>query len=136
MRDNKGRFTKRTPEKISGYAFHCHHDQLVEFVTDYQERVDYINKVKPPEERKLRLELFKMISSNLLPFDCDEAGKACDEARKVYDEAWKACDEAWKACDEAGKACDEARKVYDDYFIELHEELCPHCPWDGKTIFS
>ncbi len=26
-----------------GWAFHCHHDRLVEFVTDYQERVDYIS---------------------------------------------------------------------------------------------
>ena len=39
----------------SGVAFHCHHDRLVEFVTNYDERVAYIKQEKPPAERPLRL---------------------------------------------------------------------------------
>ncbi len=83
---------------ISGFAFHCHHDKLVEWVTNYDERVEYIKACKPPGERELRLRLFKMIPIDRLPV---KLVKACAE----YD------------------------------FTELHKELCPDCPWDGKTIF-
>jgi len=194
------RATTRTKKKvISGWAFHCHHDLLYEFVTNYNERVAYIKRNKPQEEQKLRLRLFRMIPEDRLPYDLIGAGKAYDEAGKAYDEAGKARDEAWKAYNEAGKAYDEAGKAYDEagkahneageahneageaydearkafdkagkardeawkahnearkahneageaydeageaydsYFKELHSELCPHCPWDGKTIFS
>ena len=166
------RATTRTKKKvISGWAFHCHHDLLYEFVTNYNERVAYIKRNKPQEEQKLRLRLFRMIPEDRLPYDLigagkaydeagkaydeagkahneageahNEAGEAYDEARKAFDKAGKARDEAWKAHNEArkahneaGEAYDEAGEAYDSYFKELHSELCPHCPWDGKTIFS
>jgi len=165
-------------ERNSGFAFHVHHDRLVEFCTDYKERAAYIRENKPADEIELRLRLLKLIPLNRLPLPldealkayfealkacdearkaygearkaCDEARKACDEALKAYFEALKACDEAWKAYGEAGKACDEAWKAYGEagkaydeawkacakYFTKLHKELCPNCPWDGKTIFS
>jgi tetratricopeptide (TPR) repeat protein len=183
----------------TGFAFHVHHDRLVEFCTDYDGRVAYIKSHKPEGEQELRLRLFKLIPKNKLPLQlvkametyaearetCDEAmetyaeaRETCDEARETYDEAWKTydeawktyaearetCDEAWETYDEAGKTyaeagktyaearetCDEAEKTYDEAWktyaearetceaelIKLHAELCPDCPWDGKTIFK
>ena len=93
-------------EKKSGVAFHCHHDQLVEWCFDYDERVKFIKEHKPPEEQELRLRLFKLIPKDRLP------GKLV-KARAAY----------WKA-----------RAAYD--WDKLHKELCPDCTWDGKTIFG
>jgi hypothetical protein len=141
----------------SGFAFHVHHDQLVEFCTDYDERERYIKENKPEKERELRLKFFKLIPEDRLPPKLVEAWKAYieerktyDEARETYDKAWKAYNEAEKtyvetrktydgarnAYDEAWKACNEAWKAHKADLIKLHEELCPECPWDGRTIFS
>ncbi len=45
----------------SGLYWHCHHDRLLEFCYDYQERVDYIMMYKPKSEIKTRLRLFKPV---------------------------------------------------------------------------
>ena len=98
------------PDIISGFAFHVHHDVLVEYCTDYQERVDYIKERKPANEQGLRLRLFKMIPIDRVPPVLVEAGKAYVEAGKAYEPA---------------------------ELIKLHTELCPECTWDEKqkTIF-
>ena len=127
----------------SGIAFHCHHNTLFEYVHDYDERVRYIKKHKPEKERVLRLRLFRMIPNSRLPqrglTAYDEARKAYDRAWEAYDKAREAYDEAREAYDEAREACDEARKAYDERnkakLEKLHKELCPQCPFDGKTIF-
>ena len=141
--------TKVKKRVISGFAFHCHHDKLVEFVTDYQERVDYIKHEKPIEEQKTRLGLFKMIPTDRLPDRLYQAGEAYAEARADLGKAWADLDKTWANHDKAeaglGKAwvnldkaeadLDKAEADPGTYFIELHNELCPDCPWDGKTIF-
>ena len=99
----------------SGFAFHVHHNQLVELCTDYDERVRYIKATKPEAEQELRLRLFKLIPEDRLP----------QPLIKV-----------WTAYDEARKACDEARKALNSKLIKLHKELCPDCPFNGKTIFT
>ena len=152
-------------ENIVGEYWHTHHDQLFEYCWSYEERAEYINTRKPPEERELRLALFRAIPAELLPPELIEAGKAKDEAGKAYSVAWKAYAEArevyagaWKPYVKAGKALDEARKAYSETVnayteaekalaeafqnhlpeIEaLHRTHChPRCPWDGKTIFA
>jgi len=138
----------------SGLGFHCHHDVLVEYVCDYDERVEFIKKHKSIEEQGLRLRLFRLIPHNRLPRKglrafykaekaCDEAEKASDEARKAFseaNEAWKAYYEAMKAYNEAVKTCNEAWKAYIKYnkdgLGKLHKELCSDCPWNGETIFT
>lgn len=126
-------------KRKSGLAFHCHHNVLVEYVYDYDERVEFIKANKPEGERKLRLRLFRLIPNGLIPGKRGGLWKACDEARKACSEARKACYEARKACDEAWKACSEAEKAYYQKYgsqlEELHSKLCPNCPWNGKTIF-
>lgn len=137
-----------------GLAMHCHHDKLFECVYDYQERVDYIKAHKPQEEQELRLRLFQMMPDALTPgIDSDEWGaylKACDaygKARDAYNKvrdaltkAWDACDKAWGTCDKACDAYDKARDAYNKKYApeleKLHKEICPDCPWDGKTIFG
>ena len=110
----------------SGLAFHCHHNTLVEFVYDYDERVEYIKASKPPSEQKLRLKLFHLIPTDLIP--------GLNSAK------WKAYDKAEEAYDEAGEACGKAEEAYFKKFGKelelLHEKLCPDCPWDGYTIFK
>ena len=65
---------------------------------------------------------------------------AYDKARADYDKAWDAYDKAWDAYDKARDAYDKARdafgKAYTSELEQLHKELCPDCPWDGKSIFT
>ena len=108
--------------KKTGFAFHCHHDTLFEYVTDYDERVRYIKEDKPEREQELRLKLFKIIPDDRLPTKLVKAREAaCDKAGEAYDKAWE--------------AYVKAREAYKPEIEALHKELCPGCPWDGKTIF-
>ena len=117
----------------TGFAFHVHHDKLVEFCTDYDERVSYIKSNKPLNEQELRLRLFKLTPQELLPKS--EAWEAYGKAKKAHNEAREACSEAWEAYDKAWEAYGKAKKACESELIKLHAELCPNCPWDGKTIF-
>ena len=45
----------------SGFYWHVHHDKLIEYCYDYDERVDYIKKEKPRNEIETRLRLFKPV---------------------------------------------------------------------------
>ncbi len=119
-------------KRNEGFAFHVHHDILAEYCTDYVGRVAYIKSDKPPHERKLRLRLFKLIPISKLPWALAGVVEARDDAWKAYVDAR---DDAWKACDDALKASDDALKAAMPDFIKLHAELCPDCPWNGKTIF-
>jgi hypothetical protein len=132
-----------------GFAFHCHHDKLVEWVYDYDERVDSIKDTKPPKEQELRLKLFKLIPKDRVPAEITQAratyNKAratCNKARATYNKAWAACDKAWATYDKAWATYDKAWATYDKALQDcqpelekLHAELCPECPWDGRTIF-
>ena len=133
----------------SGFAFHCHHDVLVEFVWDYDERVRDIEQNKPKREVELRLRLFKMIPEERLPrgYKRVHKARAADgKARAADGKAWAADGKARTAYDKAWAAYDKARAAYgkaraahllrhDARFGRLHTELCPKCPWDGTTIF-
>lgn len=122
-------------KRKSGFAFHVHHDVLFEYCTDYEERVNYIKANKSADEVDLRLRLFKLIPTKRLPSILKEAEEAFNEAGKAYDEAEEAFYEAEEAFYEAWEAFDEAWEAYETQIIQLHKELCPDCPWDGKTIF-
>ncbi len=143
----------------SGFAFHVHHDVLIEWCYDYIERVAKIEANKPKNEQELRLHLFKLIPVDKLPPELVKAQDVYDEAQDVYGKAYdvyvKAQDvydqdaydrDAYdKARDVHNKARDARVKARDVYvkardacmpdLIELHKELCPDCSWDGKSIF-
>ena len=134
----------------SGLAFHCHHDALIEYVYDYAGRVESIKLYKPKEEQELRLKLFQMIPLDRLPqkglkaYDKAreayyktreayyKARESSDKTREAYDKAREASDKAWEASDKVWEAY---YKANEKEIEKLHKELCPDCPWDGKTIF-
>ena len=120
-----------TTRTITGYAFHCHHDKLVEYVYDYAERVNVIKRDKPKGEQELRLRLFRMIPEDKVPEEIAAAKKAWGEAWEVY--CKKNGDEEYNSY---ARTKDAYKKVMADWDAnELHNELCPDCPWDGVTIF-
>jgi len=114
---------------MPGFAWHVHHNMLVEpLLVPLKERMAYIKECKPAQEQELRLRLLKPVKGTLPP-ELIEAGQAYNEARRAYDEAWQ-------AYIEAGLACKEMIQVHKEEIERLHAEECPDCPWDGKTIFS
>ena len=63
-------------ETLPQYAWHVHHDRLVEILTaPMQERIDFINESKAERERPLRLRLFKLVKNQSLIASIDEAYK-------------------------------------------------------------
>jgi len=128
--------TMKTP-----WILHCHHDLLLEPLTEpLENRIAYIKKEKPEDERILRLRLLKVLSPkelNLLP------KKAYIKAWKAYDKAWEACGKAWEAYIKARKAYDKAWKAFRQTLRtpavkKWHKEVCvKDCPWDfeQQTIF-
>ena len=140
---------------IKGIALHCHHNKLYEYVYDYNERVEHIKENKPEGEVELRLRLLKMIPDDKLPARLVRAREAYDKAREAYGKAWEAygkareahngeaCGKAWEAYGKAWEAYDKVVEAYDKVEVDcrpemekLHKELCPLCPWDGRTIFK
>ncbi len=137
----------------AGFAFHCHHDILVEYVHDYDERMSFIRLHKPFSEQLLRLHLFQLIPTDKLPTELvdvisvevaarDARNKASDtygfivrrqeqpssKERQSYREVIQAHSDAEVKCITImGKYLPELKK--------LHNSICPNCPWDGDTIF-
>src|SRR3990170_3693553 len=100
--------------------WHIHHEVLLEWSDDIQERIDFIQAEKPKHEVEIRLRLLKPVQGALPP--------------KLV----KAGDARGKAWDAFGKDWDAYRKAYDKYLPQieaLHALECPDCPWDGFTIF-
>ncbi len=122
----------------SGFAFHVHHDVLIEWCYDYIERVAKIEANKPKNEQELRLHLFKLIPVDKLPPELVKAQDVYDQDAYDRDAYDKARDVHNKARDARVKARDvyvKARDACMPDLIELHKELCPDCSWDGKSIF-
>ena len=117
-----------------GFFWHVHHDILLEWCFNYQERVDFIRRNKETTEQETRLRLFQPVKG-VLPQEVIEAGRAYDEAWRAYIEAEKAYIEAGRAYDEAWQACDEALRKNREAIEALHSEECLNCPWNGRTIF-
>jgi hypothetical protein len=142
---------KNMTSQKSGMFWHIHHDRLVEWSDNIDERIDYIKKEKPSNEVEIHLRLMKRVNGKL-PDEFVNAVKARNKAIKARDKAWNKAikarnkawyktrdkaDEAWykaiKARDKADKA-NKARKKYESEIETLHKIECPDCTWDGKTV--
>jgi len=130
-------------ETLPQYAWHVHHDRLVEILTaPMQERIDFINESKAERERPLRLRLFKLVKNQSLIASIDEAyKKATATAYEAYEKAMALAYEAYEKvkapADEAyEKARATAYEAYEKAINDLHEKECRNCPWNGETIFS
>src|SRR4030067_1149915 len=90
-----------------------HHEVLLEWSDDIQERIDYIKAHKPPHEVETRLRLLKPVQG-ALPQKLVKAKAAYDKAKAAYNKAYDECLPQIEA---------------------LHALECPDCPWNGTTIF-
>lgn len=132
---------------MTTFAWHIHHDQLIEPLMEPIEcRVAYIIKHKPEHQQMLRLRLLKRVRGKL-PAELAEAGAAYVKARAAYFKARAA--RGWVArvltraafrrarvnFVQAGAAYDEARAAAYPALVRLHTEECPDCPWNENTIF-
>jgi len=88
-----------------GFAWHVHHNILVEWCYNFEERTKVIKESKPKNEIETRLRLFKMVKSKL---------------PKEVVEAWQ----KW----------DDIMKKHTSYFEELHKKECSCKEWDGRKI--
>ena len=148
--------TTRPPEwPKSGMYWHLHHDVLMEYTHDIDERWDYVVKNKPADEVPTRLRLMRPVVGEL-PADVDKAYAEWDKANaewckanaeldKAYAECYKANAEwdkaraewckAYAECYKANAELDKARAANLPAILALHSIECPGCPWDGETIF-
>jgi tetratricopeptide (TPR) repeat protein len=129
--------------------WHIHHEGLLEFTDNIQERIDYIKANKPEHEVSERLRWMTPVKGRLparLVKARDafyKAGEAHYKAGDIYYKAVDAYDKAGDAYDKAGDAYDKARdafyKARDAKDIEaLHVKEHPDCPWTlggQHTIF-
>src|SRR3989337_2916667 len=114
--------------------WHIHHEVLLEWSDDIQERIDFIQAEKPKHEVEIRLRLLKPVQGALPP----KLVKAGDARDKAYDANAKARDAYDKARDAYVKAKAAYNKAYDECLPQieaLHALECPDCPWNGTTIF-
>lgn len=70
-------------EQQTGFFYHVHHETLLEWCYNYNERAEYIRTGKPEKEREIRLRLFKPVKGNL-PQEVVKARKALDAAWQVF----------------------------------------------------
>ena len=148
-------------KKKKGIFWHVHHDKLIEYCYDYDERAAYIRQRKPANEIGIRLRLFRPVKGKL-PKEIIKACVACDKAYVACHKAWTARDMAYAAYNKASAArqkawaarqkafaarqkayaaYDKASAVYDKIIqdnmpaiLKLHKKECPNCSWDGQNI--
>jgi len=143
----------------SGMFWHIHHNRLVEWSDNIDERIDYIKEKKPANEIETRLRLMKRVKGKL-PKEFVKAEKARSKAWHKADKAWekryetfeRACKsyiywkpDAWektyetleRACNAWEKAQDKADNAWNKHRAEieaLHKIECPNCTWDGEKV--
>jgi len=83
-----------------GLYWHLHHNILLEYCYDYDERVRYIKANKPPDEIDERLRLFQPVKGKL-PIRIE---RAVEMFVNMNVDPSKTSDKVWKACNELGLA--------------------------------
>lgn len=107
---------------VGQWAWHVHHDKLVEPLSEPIEvRQAYIRTNKPAEELPTRQRLLRVVQ--------DQA--TLTTAREVFEAATRPAWEAYSAAERP------AREAYEAAINALHLRECPDCPWDAqrKTLF-
>ena len=124
--------------KKAGFVIHCHHDILVDYCYDYDERVEAIKRDKPQNEQEIRLRLFKMLPPEAIAELSERLKKAYAEREKAYAEWGKAYAEWEKAYAEREKAYAERRKADAEWRkadqIIWHTKWCGCKEWNGMEI--
>ena len=112
-----------------GLSVHCHDKILIEYCTDYNERVEYIKTDKPENEQEIRLRVFKLLSKEsikALPKNIIKAYADWEKANADWDKANADCE----------KANADKNKAYDDWEKkeEWHKKYCGCKEWNGKEL--
>ena len=119
--------------KTHGFAIHLHHDILVEYCYDYDDRVRVIKNKKLTNEQEIRLRLFKMLSKEALkdvPKKCQEPYQKCQEPyQKRHEEYQK-----WKRYEEYKKWREAYKKWPRKSKDAFHKKWCGCSEWNGKEI--
>lgn len=139
----------------AGFYWHVHHNELMEWCYDYQERVYYIRREKPAHEIDTRLRLFQPVRGEL-PQNLAQARQTLDQAWQTYQQAlqtyqqaaqtfWQArqtfeqalqtFEQALQTYKQAWQTYQQAEQTYLPELVALHAQECPDCPWNGRTIF-
>jgi len=149
--------------RVGAMAWHCHHEQLAELLTETAtKRIAYILSGKPIEEQALRLHLFRPVRNAAVDPARATYNAAVDAAWATYDAAREPARATHNAAVKAAQATDNAvlEAAQADYNAVLeaaqadynaavkaalatrdaavkaaHQAECPDCPWDGRTIF-
>ena len=115
----------------SGLAIHCHHDNLLEYCYNYDERVNAIKTTKPENEQEIRLRLFRLLPQEAIDELPIGLVKANAEWIKANAESVKAYAEWDKAYAERDKAYAEWIKTDREVW---HKKWCGCKDWDGEKI--
>lgn len=117
-----------------GWAFWVHHEQMLEYCTDFKGRIAYILNEKPQHEQATRLAALTYLTPDELPSALDTAWTALDTAWTAYDTASTDYDTAstdyataWTAYATASTAYATARTAYATAWTAAIPLLRPLC---------
>jgi hypothetical protein len=122
---------------ISGLAWHVHHDTLLEWCYNYDERVESIKRSKPVSEQETRLRLLKMLSEEALSELPSAFRKADVDRQKADADRQKAYADWQKADADRQKAYADWQKAGADNKVAitaLHAKYCGCKEWNGKEL--
>ena len=105
-----------------GLSVHCHHDILIEYCTDYRNRVEVIKENKPENEQEVRLRVFKLLSKEAIKSLPKKLVKAYANLDKAYAN-WK------KAYADRDKADADWKEKE-----QWHKKYCGCKEWNGKEL--
>ncbi len=127
---------QKKPNK--GFAIHCHHDILVEYCYDYQERVKAIKETKPKNEQAIRLKLFKILPKQAIKDIPVNYQKAYANYQKADANYQKADANYQKALTNWVKAYTNCQKIYDNWSQKskdaFHKKWCGCKEWKNNQI--
>lgn len=121
------RETKRPVEwPKAGWYWFLHHDTMVEWTDDIDERWDYVCREKPYEELETRQKWMRPVKGEM-PVEFIAAWVEYAAARAKYETAWVKYDKTWTKYE-------TAQAKYKPQIEALMREELPGVPWDGKTL--
>ena len=121
----------KTTKTNKGLSIHLHHDVLVEYCFNYDERVEYIKEEKAVEEQETRLRLFKILPKEAeedLPKGYLEADQKWEEAHQKWEEAYQKWKEAYQKWEEANQKWNKKSKE------AFHKKWCGCVFWKNGVI--
>jgi len=124
-------------KKNKGLCWLVHHDTLIEYCYDYENRIKVIKEAKSSNEVPVRLYEMAFVKGKLP----DEILKTSNKLQKAYanykktDNRWKKADVKWQSA--VHKAKDEWQSAIHNhlsYLKKLHRKERPKTCWNGKKL--